>query len=91
MSELDKHLSNINSKNLKQTNFASIVSELIEKTHQRSLIIIFSDMMNFDTAYQDNLFESLQHLRYRKNEVILFHVQALTTEKSFKFSNKGFS
>ena len=92
MSELDKLLHNDfpRQNENRKTDFSKIVSELIEKTHERSLIIIFSDMMHSDQSYLDNLFQALQHLRYKKNEVILFHVQDYEKENLFKFSNRPY-
>jgi len=87
MSELDQLLLKINHKKNKKTNFASIISDFIDKIQKRSLIIIFSDMLNFDNVGSNNWFEAMQHLKYRKNEVILFHVQDYDTEKKFNFSN----
>jgi len=91
MIELDKMLKKTNYKQTKSTNFSSIISDFIDKIPQRSLVIIFSDMMNFDTNSTDDMFESFQHLRYRKHEVILFHVQDLNKEKLFNFSNHPYS
>ena len=46
---------------------------IAQQVHQRSLVVIFSDMLdNSDRA--DELFSALQHLRFHKHEVILFHV-----------------
>ena len=88
MSELDKMLSKTDYKKVQKTNFHSIISDFIEKIQKRSLIIIFSDMLNFDQSDTNKWFEALQHLRYRKNEVILFHVQDRDTEQFFNFSNQ---
>ena len=87
MGEVEKMLKQTNDKETKSTNFSATISDFIEKIPQRSLIIIFSDMMNFETGSINNLFEPFQHLRYRKNEIILFHVQDLSREKLFNFSN----
>lgn len=91
MSELDNLLSPQNLPKERTTNFSNIISQLIEKIHQRSLIIIFSDMMSFEQDASKELFESLQYLRYKKNEVILFHVNDRDTERLFKFSNRPYN
>ena len=88
IAELDKILLTPDYNKTKSTNFSSTVSSFIEKIPKRSLIIIFSDMMNFND--DDSYIEALQHLRYRKNEVILFHVQDLEQEKLFNFSNRPY-
>ena len=92
MSELDKLLHNNFARNNenRKTDFSKIISELTEKINERSLVVIFSDMMNFDQSYLDDLFQALQLLRYKKNEVILFHVQDYEKENLFKFSNRPY-
>ena len=87
MSELDRLLQSTGNKDVYKTDFASIVEGFIEKIQKRSLIIIFSDMLNFNDQNETKWFEALQHLKYRKNEIILFHVQDLDAEKLFNFSN----
>lgn len=87
MGVLDKMLNKQYGKERKTTNFSATITDFIEKIPERSLVIIFSDMMNFDAQSNEHIFESFQHLRYKKNEVILFHVQDRDTEKMFEFSN----
>ena len=89
--ELEKMLTINNHNNEKSTNLSSTISQFIDKIPQRSLVIIFSDMMNFDNTSKESFFEPFQHLRYKKNEVILFHVQDLNTEKLFNFSNQPYN
>jgi len=86
--ELEKRFDFNNYEKKKSTNFSSTISQFIEKIPQRSLVIVFSDMMNFDNTSKENFFEPFQHLRYKKHEVILFHVQDLNREKLFNFSNQ---
>tara|TARA_B100000965_G_C19420671_1_gene681991 strand:- start:433 stop:903 length:471 start_codon:yes stop_codon:yes gene_type:complete len=71
---------------VKQTNLSQVVTDLIGKIPNRSLIIIFSDMIN--SMDNNDIFESLSHLKYKKHEVILFHVKHSATEELFNFSNK---
>ena len=74
-------------KDLKQTNVASVLDELAEKIHRRSLVLIFSDM--FDSAEDpDQLFRSLQHLKHNKHEVVVFHVMDNQTEMQFDFDDR---
>ncbi len=72
----------------KTTNAVDALHQIAEQVHKRSLIIIFSDMMN-DTD-PDELFSALQHLRYNKHEVILFHVTDHQHEKQFEFQNRPY-
>ncbi|MCU0360930.1 MAG: DUF58 domain-containing protein [Bacteroidia bacterium] len=71
----------------KQTSAALALNQLAEILHQRSMVIIFSDM--FESAENsEELFSALQHLRYRKHEVVLFHVTDKAKELDFEFENK---
>jgi len=71
----------------KQTSAASALNQLAEILHQRSMLVIFSDM--FESADNtEELFSALQHLRYRKHEVVLFHVTETATELNFDYENK---
>ena len=88
LSALDKKLKIKKTEKEKKTDFSDIVSQLIGKIPERSLIIIFSDMINFDQWHSKKLFEALQHLRYKRHEVVVFHVQDRETESLFNFSNK---
>jgi uncharacterized protein (DUF58 family) len=68
---------------------ASALNQVAEIIHQRSLVVIFSDM--FETgAGNDELFAALQHLRYRKHEVVLFHVTDKSKEMEFAFDNRPY-
>ncbi|MBU1010810.1 MAG: DUF58 domain-containing protein [Bacteroidetes bacterium] len=63
--------------------------QVAELTHQRSLVIIFSDMM--DNAEQTaSLFHAMQHLRYNKHEVVLFHVVDRPGEELLDFENRPY-
>ncbi|OEK09751.1 hypothetical protein A8C32_09560 [Flavivirga aquatica] len=72
----------------KQTETYKYLHEIAEKIHRRSLIFLFTDM--FQTSEKDNvkLFEALQHLKYNKHEVVLFHVFDKNKELEFDFDNK---
>ena len=72
-----------------KTNAAAALHEIAEQMHQRSLIVVFSDMMD-DHEQMEELFSALQHLRYNKHEVILFHIIEEKLEKSFEFENRPY-
>lgn len=59
---------------------------IAEKLKRRSLVFLFSDMLQDDVA-QEELFEALQHLKYNKHEVVLFHTYSEEREYNFNFSN----
>jgi uncharacterized protein (DUF58 family) len=73
----------------KQTNAAAALHEVAEQMHRRSLIVIFSDMMD-DADNIDELFSAIQHLKYNKHEVILFHIVDGKQEVSFDFENRPY-
>src|SRR5690606_27797007 len=70
-----------------QTNVASVLDEIAEKIHKRSLVMIFSDMFD-SNENTDDLFKALQHLKHNKHEVIVFHVLDQQTELSFEFQDR---
>lgn len=70
----------------KNTNTTQVLHQIAENIHKRSLVIIFSDML--DGNKNDELFSALQHLRYNKHEVILFHVTDHSLERDFEFGNR---
>lgn len=74
---------------IKRTNAVQALHNIAEKIHKRSLVIIFSDMID-DADSADELFEALQHLKYNKHEVILFHVIDGEKEINFEFENRPY-
>jgi len=73
----------------KKTNVASMLHEIAEKTHKRSLIVLFSDM--FDSGEDlSEIFKGLQHLKHNKHEVLLFHVSDHDTELAFNFEERPY-
>lgn len=64
-----------NGKDRPSTNLAPQLHQLAERLHRRSLVIIFSDFLERASQEGDELMEALQHFRYNKHELILFHVE----------------
>jgi uncharacterized protein (DUF58 family) len=71
------------------TNAAAALHQVAEQMHKRSLIVVFSDMMD-DAEHTDSLFSALQHLKYNKHEVILFHIMDGDKEVAFDFENRPY-
>jgi uncharacterized protein (DUF58 family) len=71
----------------KQTSVAAVIDKIATKIHKRSLVIIFSDMMD-NSEKQEELYAALKHLKYMQHEVLLFHVQDKKTETDFDFANR---
>jgi len=72
-----------------KTSTIKALHTIAESVHKRSLIVLFSDMME-NVAEQDELFQALQHLKYNKHEVILFHTVDADKELNFKFENRPY-
>jgi uncharacterized protein (DUF58 family) len=72
----------------KGTAVVDALHQIAEQIHKRSLVIIFSDMMQPDN--QDEVFNALQHLKHNKHEVILFHVVDKKHEIDFEFENRPY-
>jgi uncharacterized protein (DUF58 family) len=86
MNELYKLLNSPNEK--KTTSAARSLHLIADSVHKRSLVIIFSDMM--DSADDKEIFLALQHLRHNKHEVVLFHVVDKQKELDFNFENRPY-
>lgn len=80
----------INQPNLNRSTFAiKSLHTIAESVHKRSLIILFSDMME-NVGSHDELFSALQHLKHNKHEVILFHTMDKEKELDFNFENRPY-
>ncbi len=69
-----------------KTKTYTALHEIAEKIHRRSLIFLFTDMLQTETN-QEKLFEALRHLKYNKHEVVLFHTFDGIHELNFDFDN----
>lgn len=63
--------------------------EIAEKIHQRSLVVLFSDMLD-NSERSKEIFSALQHLKFNKHEVVLFHVTDRSKELEFDFENRPY-
>lgn len=73
----------------KSTATAETLHLIAETIHKRSMVIIFSDMLD-DPHNAKPVFDALQHLKHNKHEVILFHVLDRATETQFDFDNRPY-
>lgn len=89
-SELEKLLVPYKPEQNKPTMAVNALHEIAENIHKRSLVIIFSDMMDSGKSNEE-LFAALQHLRHNKHEVILFHVVDKAKELEFEFENRPYN
>ena len=89
-SELEKLLESASSEEQHTSDVASILHEIADRIHRRSLVVIFSDMLD-NSKEVEPLFQALQHLRHNKHEVILFHVVHQQSELDFDFENRPYA
>ncbi len=73
----------------KTTAAADALHQIADTIHKRSLVVIFSDM--FESGEDvDKLFSALQHLKFAKHEVMLFHTVDKKHEVDFEFENRPY-
>ncbi len=77
----------VNKPNSKTTKTYEFLHQIAEKIHRRSMIFLFTDMLEADID-NDKLFDALRHLKYNKHDVILFHIFDKEKELNFDFDNK---
>lgn len=87
--ELEKLLETYTTNIHKKTSAVAALHQIAELIHKRSLVIIFSDMMD-SSNHSEELFSALQHLKHNKHEVILFHVTDKQKEIDFEFENRPY-
>ena len=73
----------------KPTAAAKCLHTLAETLHKRSMVIIFSDMMD-NVDDQSELLLALQHLKHNKHEVVIFHTHDEKREINFDFDNRPY-
>jgi uncharacterized protein (DUF58 family) len=89
ITELEKMLKPIAMNSHKNTMASAALHEIAERIHKRSMVVIFSDMMDTQ-GNSEELFSALQHLKHNKHEVILFHVTDKKTELDFEYANRPY-
>ncbi|MDT4846214.1 hypothetical protein FQZ97_802290 [compost metagenome] len=74
------------------TNLAKALHQIAESIHKRSLVIIFSDMMQtfYDEEKAGELLSALQHLKFNKHEVVIFRVNHKDKELNFNFEQRPY-
>lgn len=86
-SELEALLETVSKSEGAKTAAANTLHEIAESTHRRSLVIIFSDMMD-NSENTEAMLSALQHLKHNKHEVVVFHTVDNSKELDFDFSNR---
>jgi uncharacterized protein (DUF58 family) len=88
--ELSNLLKDNGTDKLPTTDLTKTLHQIAERLHKRSLVVLFSDMINTHQGDQEKVFNALQHLKYNKHEVILFHVVDKKQELDFGFDNRPY-
>lgn len=73
----------------RSTSAADALHQIADSIHKRSLVVIFSDMLE-QRESTEQLFSALQHLKHNKHEVVLFHVVDKAKEIDFEFENRPY-
>ena len=75
-----------------QTDLPSSLHQIADLIHKRSLVVIFSDMLQTVNSPDrlDKLFAALQHLKFNKHEVVVFNVTDKGKELDFNFENRPY-
>jgi uncharacterized protein (DUF58 family) len=73
----------------RKTSAVNAIHQIADTIHKRSMVIIFSDMLDSYSSL-DDFFSSLLHLKHNKHEVILFHVMDKSLEIDFNFENRPY-
>ena len=89
-SELENRLVNYSDDLKKETHAIQAIHDIAELSHQRSLVIIFSDLFD-DPERVEEMFGALQHLRHNKHDVIIFHVLDKKLEEEFELENRPYN
>jgi len=89
--ELTRLMERSESSNLKKglnrpSHSPEVLHQLADLYPKRSLVVLFTDML--DEGDPEDLFSALQHFRYNKHEVILFHVRDARLEMQFDYPSR---
>lgn len=71
------------------TDLPKSLHELADRLHQRSLVVVFSDIPETPEK-AEALLSALQHLKFNKHEVIFFHIIHGDKEIDFNFDNRPY-
>jgi uncharacterized protein (DUF58 family) len=88
--ELEKHLVSYSENSKKATNTIPVIHEIAELCHRRSLVFIFTDLLD-DITKEQEFFQALQHLKHNKHEVVVFHVIDKKIELDFELENRPYT
>lgn len=85
--EIESKLHAFNDQQKRNTATVQALHDIAEFCHKRSLIIIFTDLMEHPDK-MDEMLQAMQHMKHNKHEVILFHIVDQKTEVEFDFGTR---
>ena len=88
-SELESHLKKYSGIQ-KRSSTPNALHEIAELSHKRSLIIIFSDLLD-DPINSEEFFSAIQHLKHNKHDVVVFHTLNTSMEIDFELDNRPYN
>ncbi len=72
-----------------KTSIVDALHDIAHRAPRRSLVVILSDMM--DGTDQAAMFDALQHLRFNKHDIILFHVVDRNKELELQLEDRPYT
>ncbi len=72
-----------------KTSIVDALHDIAHRAPRRSLVVILSDMM--DGTDQTAMFDALQHLRFNKHDIILFHVVDRSKELDLQLEDRPYT
>lgn len=73
-----------------RTDLTSTLHNIARQIHKRSLVIIFSDLMD-NTSTNTELIDALNHIKFANNEVVVIQPLDMDKEINLKLENKPYS
>ena len=71
------------------TDTAPLLHQLASQIHKRSLVVIFTDLLSAEDNGEEFI-KALQHLKFAKHEVLLFHVFDKSLEEKLEYKNRPY-
>lgn len=76
--------------NFIETSLVPALHNIARQIHKRSLVIIFSDLMDTNST-NDELIDALNHIKYANNEVVVIQPLDLAKEINLELDNKPYA
>lgn len=74
----------------RRTGLVEALHDIAQRAHRRSLVVLLSDMLD-DQDREAEVFDALQHLRFNKHDIILFHVTDRKRELDLELEDRPYT